>query len=166
MEATKACPCCGKQTELLGREVRFNYPDVVAALSVDQRAARFLQAGTAFASLDDQCFLRVLLPVRLDIGHVYRFGVWLSVDTETARKVWTVWDTDEYKTLTFSGRLANSVPPWGEILLGAPCQARVFAQASLPEIVESTFEPLQDILKSPWPLSECKHLIDQVWKNH
>jgi hypothetical protein len=74
------CPTCGEEVGGLGREVTFGHPDAIVALPEAERAERVTIAGKNFAQLDGKrFFIRVLLPVQLDIGHEYRFGVWIEV---------------------------------------------------------------------------------------
>jgi hypothetical protein len=99
-------------------------------------------------------FIRVLLPVRLSGGYDVRYGTWLSVSEEDARRTWERWDQPSYVDLELSGFLANAIEPWGKGLLGAEAQARVLKQDELPYIVGSSNELLARVLKTEWPHEE------------
>ena len=96
-------------------------------------------------------FIRVLLPVRLSGGYDVRYGTWLSVTAEEARRAWEMWEQPNYVDLELSGFLANAIPPWGDGLLGAQAQARVRKQDELPYIVASSNELLSLVISKEWP---------------
>jgi hypothetical protein len=160
------CPTCGKKIEGLGREIRLQYPQpIVDILCEDPSTNRFSVApGGDFIRLDDKhFFIRALLPVTLDVGHVFRFGVWVAVDSKQAEHLWHIWDKPEYVNAMFTGHLANLVPPWNETIEGAECNVEVRDKDSLPFIVSSTHKIFSKILTMPWPVHECEAVIEQVW---
>ncbi|MGH7686783.1 MAG: DUF2199 domain-containing protein [Candidatus Dormibacteria bacterium] len=158
------CPDCGREVDGLDREVTFGVPDEVYALSPETRRARVVQTGKSFLLFDgERCFLRVLLPVTLDIGHEFRFGVWIEVSQADFKRAWSVWDDPAYLDLRVDGRLANAVPPWRDAVLGADCSARPRNQSDALFIDESSQPILEGILSTPWSTHECEQLIEAVW---
>ncbi|GAC1330599.1 MAG: hypothetical protein NVSMB22_22730 [Chloroflexota bacterium] len=119
--------------------------------------------GQSFATLDGEWFMRALLPVKLTNGHEYHFGVWISVDDSIVRQASLVWDTIDYGRLVINGTLANSVPPWGDALLDAPCRAVVRNLDELPYIASSSHPVLTGVLCNSWPTYECEKLIEKYW---
>lgn len=149
----------------LEREVTFGLPDELFAIPNEQRSGRVFSDGKNFAHLDGKrFFLRVLLPVQLDIGHEYRFGVWLEVAESDAKRIWQTWDKPEYREAGVDGVLANVVPPWGDRLLGAPCHASARNQSDVMFIEASANPALATVLSTPWPVHECEQLIQRVWR--
>ncbi len=139
-------------------------PDAVRAIAEVERRTRVGVGGTAFMQLDlERFFVRVLLPVRLSDGHEFHFGVWLETPEETSKRLWTNWERPEYSAISFEATLANSIPPWNESVLGAPCVAGVRDQNQLPYIESSTQPQLAAVMATPWPRAECEQLLDRVW---
>jgi len=139
-------------------------PDAVLAVPPDERTKRVGAVGKAFMQLDlSRFFVRALLPVRLSDGHEFHFGVWLETPEETCKQLWTKWDQPDYSALRFGAVLANSVPPWNESILGAPCVAVVRDQDQLPYVDSSMQPQLAAVLATPWPRAECEEVIESVW---
>jgi hypothetical protein len=144
--------------------VTFGHPDAIVALPEAERAERVTMAGRNFAQLDGKrFFIRVLLPVQLDIGHEYRFGVWIEVSEGDCKHVWKIWDTPDYAEAEVEGMLANIVPPWGDRLAGAACHASARNRDDVLYIDRSTHRELEQVLTTPWPVHECRQLIEEVW---
>lgn len=158
------CPTCGKEVSGLDREVSFGLPDELFAIPEDLRDGHVFSDGKNFAHLDGKrFFMRVLLPVPLDIGHEYRFGVWMEVSEKDAQRVWQMWNEPGYVEAEVDGTLANAVPPWGARLLEAPCHASARNQNDVMFIDDSRNAELATILSTPWPVHECEQLIKKVW---
>jgi hypothetical protein len=158
------CPCCGKDVTSVQREIKMELPDAVRAIPGLDRKKRVGVGGTSFMQLDlERFFVRALLPVRLSDGHEFHFGVWLETPEETSKSLWANWDRAEYSVARFDATLANSVPPWGESVLGAPCVARVRDPNQLPYVESSTRPELASVMATPWPRADCEDLLDQVW---
>jgi hypothetical protein len=69
--------------------VTFGFPDEVFGLTPVERRNRVAAPAKSFLLLDgERPFLRVLLPVRLDVGHEFRFGVWLEVHENDFKRAW------------------------------------------------------------------------------
>jgi hypothetical protein len=164
MSATDVCPDCGRKVIGLDREVTFGFPDEVFVLSHEERGRRVASFGKSFVTLDsDRFFLRVLLPVQLDIGREFRFGVWIEVSKREYKRIWDLWDEPEYSTVSVEGVLANAVPPWADAIGGAPCRAAARNATDALYIESSTQPALAKVLVSAWPVHECEELITAVW---
>ena len=163
MTGSGACPCCGRDVAGVEREVVFRYPDAIVGLDDVERARVYAEHGRNFAAMPGRAFVRALLPVRLTDGHEFRFGVWLEVPEATGAAVYSAWDDPAYIDLSFDAHLANTVPPWGERLLGAACTAVVRDVDELPYIGSSTDEQLARVLSSPWSRTACEKLVTAVW---
>jgi hypothetical protein len=158
------CPQCGREVSGLDREVTFGAPDEVFALTPDERVKRVVQPAKSFLLLDgDRCFLRVLLPVTLDVGQEFRFGVWIEVAQTDFKRVWTLWDDAAYATTAVDGNLSNTVPPWGTAVLGAACHAAARNTGDTLYIDKSSNLNLNRILATPWSTHECEQLIQRFW---
>jgi hypothetical protein len=163
-ESAIVCPDCGQTVSGLERELRMQLPDDLFKIA-DQRhifAEKRIQfKGKDFVNLDrKRYFVRVLLPVQLDIDHEFHFGVWLEVDAREAKVAYDVWESKKYSDLILSGRLANAVPPWGEKIFNADCKATVRDQDGLPFISSSSHPLLSKILVEPWSIHACESAIE------
>jgi hypothetical protein len=164
MSATDVCPACGRNVSGLDREVTFGFPDEVFALSDEERVTRVTGFGKSFITLgSDRFFLRVLLPVQLDIGREFRFGVWIELSMHEYKRIWDLWDEPEYSAVSVEGVLANAVPPWADAIGGAPCKAATRNATDTLYIESSTQPALATVLTSPWATHECEELISSVW---
>lgn len=65
--------------------------------------------------------------------------------------MWELWETPAYAELVLSGYLANTLPPWGEKVLGVPAVAAVRDPKQWPYIQRSEARILQSILSTEWP---------------
>jgi hypothetical protein len=158
------CPCCGRDVTSVEREIKMELPDAILAVPAEERAKRVGAGGKAFMHLDlKRYFTRALLPVRLSDGHEFHFGVWLEAPEEICRQLWMKWDQPEYSAMRFGAVLANSVPPWNDSILGAPCTAVVRDQEQLPYVDSSMHPQLATVLTTPWPREECEAVVDLVW---
>jgi hypothetical protein len=93
-------------------------------------------------------FVRALLPVKLTGGYTITYGVWVDIQPSELRSVFDTWWTPAYKDLKLTGRLANSIEPWG--LLGAPVRLEVLDADSTPYCLASTDARLNRVLDSEW----------------
>jgi hypothetical protein len=164
MSGAAVCPDCGREVNVLGRELTFGLPDEIFALSDKEQEQRVLRFGKTFVTLDaDRFFLRVLLPVQLDVGHEFRFGVWIEVPRNDYKRVWDLWDETGYATVSVKGVLANAVPPWSDAISDAPCTAAARNATDALYIESSTHLALASVLTTPWAVHECEELIGAVW---
>jgi hypothetical protein len=120
----------------------------VFAIPAEQRSRR---CNEDFAELGDRKFVRGLLPVRIEGGEEFRYGVWLEVDPETFEQVIRVWnDPAAYRSLAFGGRIANALPPFGSCALGAHVDLATRDEKSRPFVVNSREPWLEDLLARGW----------------
>ncbi len=124
-----ACSCgqCGVSVNRL-LDVGNTWPDCIFALSPDERARRVWQDGSDrpdFIAIDGaRHFVRSLLPLPLEDGAEFRYGVWLEVGKDDFDHIMRVWnDGSTYVTLRFQARLANAVEPWGKDTLNTIVEA-------------------------------------------
>ncbi len=165
MSEPDVCPDCGCEVSGLEREVTFGLPDELFALSKRDQARRLIRFGKSFVTLDsDRFFLRVLLPVQLDIRRECRFGVWMELSEHAYKKIRALWDEPEYASASVDGVLANAVPPWGDVIYGAPCSAAARNATDAMFIASSTQPILARVLTEPWAVHECEQLIAECWK--
>jgi hypothetical protein len=158
------CPCCGNDVAAVQREIRLELPDSVLEVDPEDRKKRVGMDHPSFLQLDlKRFFVRALLPVRLTDGHEFHFGVWLEVPEPTCQTLWVNWEKPEYSQMRFGARLANSVPPWNDLLRGADCTAGVREQDKLPYVESSLHSELSRVLMTPWSRTECEELLDRVW---
>ena len=164
MSATDVCPACGRNVSGLDREVTFGFPDEVFALSEEERIKRVAGFGKSFVTLDsDRFFLRVLLPVQLDIGREFRFGVWIEVSMHEYKRIGISGTSPSTAPPRLRACSRNAVPPWADAIGGAPCKAATRNATDALYIESSTQPALARVLTSPWAVHECEELISAVW---
>jgi hypothetical protein len=100
---------------------------------------------------NDHFHIRALLRIPLIGKHPdMLYCIWVKVDGGTASYARAVWNDDSrYRKLTFTGRLANGVAPWG--MLGAEVTAAVRDVGQLPHIESSPDRTLTRVLTEPQP---------------
>ncbi len=149
------CPSCGRLLDLHNRHVRFTLPDpVLDAPGKETTPGTWISHGNARDSAMMQvpnvgAFVRALLPIKLTEGHTVTFGVWLAVDPRELRSVFDVWWEPEYRDLRLTGRLANTIPPWG--MLAAPVETVVRDPDETPYCESSEDPQLDRVLRGEWP---------------
>ncbi len=149
------CPSCGRLLDLHNRHVRFTLPDpVLDAPGKETTPGTWMSHGDARDSVMMQvpnvgAFVRALLPIKLTEGHTVTFGVWLAVDPRELRSVFDVWWEPEYRDLRLTGRLANTIPPWG--MLAAPVETVVRDPDETPYCESSEDPQLDRVLRGEWP---------------
>jgi hypothetical protein len=65
-----------------------------------------------------------------------------------------IWETDAYAQLVLEGSLANGIPPWGDVVLGAPAPATVRNPSAFPYVSSSSNKTLHSVLEAEWPHAE------------
>lgn len=149
----RACFCatCGGRIEGLPRDYAYVLPHCIWDLTPEEEARR-ARYTTDFAVLDDQrFFVRGLLPVPLEGGEEFRYGVWLEVselDFHRIRRAWR--DPRAYEALRFQARLANAIRPWGDRTLGLPVEVGTRQAGLRPYVVGSADPWLGALLRSGW----------------
>ncbi|MFG2750996.1 DUF2199 domain-containing protein [Streptomyces xanthophaeus] len=144
-----SCSCCGDPLPDERRiDVGFNLPDVARTAP---EGARHSLGPRALIRVDGVgSFIRCLLPVRLTHETELVLGIWLEVDEATLQQADDLWDDPGYADLSFTGRFANKVRPWGDDLLGAPFTARVTVPGELPYLVAGHAPAAARVLEDTW----------------
>lgn len=143
------CPSCGRTLEAHDQHVRFGLPDPVLAIPVDERAGRTWETEVMMQVEGLGAFVRALLPVRLEGGHMLTFGLWLGVAPADMHRALEQWWSPSYKDLVLDGFIANEVWPWG--ILAKPARAVVRDPDATPYIDSSTDHEMQHVITDTWP---------------
>jgi hypothetical protein len=149
------CEMCGRKAAAHDRDVRFRLPDPVLKSPEQHRAedSWLSEPDPSKATLmqipNIGPFVRALLPVKLEGGHEFRFGVWVAIHPDDLQHACRVWNQPEYSDLKLTGYLANSIEPWG--LLAAPVNLAVLNPEHTPYCVSSPNEDLNDVVTKEWP---------------
>jgi hypothetical protein len=149
------CGHCGRTLTGPLLDVSCRMPDAVFALPEGDRAARVWQSADDrpdFVVLDgEHFFVRGLLPIPLEGGVEFRYGIWLEVAPPDFRRIWDVWDdAPEYARLRFPAWLANALRPWGERTLGAGVVAATRTANDRPYVVAAEDAWLTRALAGGW----------------
>ncbi|MFJ4584721.1 DUF2199 domain-containing protein [Streptomyces echinatus] len=143
------CSCCGDTLADESRvDIGFNLPD--AALRAPE-ATRHQLGVRALLRVDGVgCFVRCLLPVSLTQATELVMGMWLEVDDATLRRAQDLWEDPRYADLSFQGKIANRIQPWGDELVGAEVTARVGDAEELPYVVTGHGPAAARLLAETW----------------
>ena len=155
----KTCTCgtCGAPTDLL--DVAFQAPDCIWAQPAAERSPL---NNADFAELGSRRFVRCLLPVRLEDGREFHYGIWLEIDHQTFKEVLLSWaDEERYPKLRFVAKVANAARPWGEKLLGVEVDVGVRDQRSRPFVIAARARWLQEVLGRGWTAAEYGAVVDR-----
>lgn len=153
---TCACAKCGVPTAL--RDFAYQLPDCIWAQRESQRSSR--NSGD-FAELDERRFVRGLLPVKLENGEEFRYGVWLEVDRTTFDEVRSSWNDEvRYPELRFAAKIANAAPPWRKRILGVEVDVGVRDQKSRPFVVAARERWLQRVIERGWTAAEYDAAVE------
>lgn len=147
---TCICATCGAASAFL--DFGYQLPDCIWNQPESERSTRNTRD---FASLGDRCFIRGLLPVPLESGEEFRYGIWLEVPRATfdeARQSWD--DENRYLKLRFVGKIANAVSPWWDKILGIAVDIGGRDQGSRPFVVAAHEPWLQQIIERGWTAAE------------
>ena len=153
----KTCTCatCGAPTALL--DYGYQAPDCVWAQPKAERSPR---NNSDFAEFGERRFVRGLLPVKLEDGEEFRYGVWLEVDRETFDEVVKDWnDVDRYPKLRFVAKIANAAPPWRDKILDVAVDVGVREQNSRPFVLAARAAWLQKVLEDGWTMADYRAAI-------
>lgn len=156
----RACTCaqCGEETPFL--DYGYQLPDCVWS---QPENARSLNNTKDFAELGSRRFIRGLLPVRLEDGEEFRYGVWLEVDEGSYKHAKQVWNDDaRYLDLRFKARVANAAPPWGDKLLGVEVEVAPRETTGRPFVTSTSTRWLQDVLREGWTEDEYTDLARKL----
>ncbi|MBT2512861.1 DUF2199 domain-containing protein [Arthrobacter sp. ISL-30] len=148
---------CGLPATEHERDVRFRLPDPVL-----DSPEQHLVEGSWLSNPDPNVatlmqipgispFVRALLPVRLDGGHMLRYGVWIAIHPDDIQRAASIWNQPEYSELKLTGYLANRIEPWG--VFAVPVDLAVLDPDHTPYCVSSPDHELSDVLTKEWPHS-------------
>lgn len=141
----KTCTCgaCGASTAIL--DFGYHLPDCIWEQPVSERSPK---NSSDFAELGKRRFVRGLLPVKLENGEEFQYGVWLEVDGETFDEIKASWnDGTRYPALKFVAKIANAAPPWRAKLLGVEVEVGVREQNARPFVNVAHEAWLQTIIE-------------------
>ena len=155
------CSCCDGALDPVEFAIRSTWPDALMALPPEEREATWGNGNLRRAE-GLGAFVRCLMPVHLTGGDTVDFSAWLEVDDDQLRHAHQIWNTPEYAALQLSGRVANGIKPWTD-LLGTPGRAEVRSPASIPFLVADEGTPLHRVLHDEWDrddvLSRIAHAL-------
>lgn len=161
--ATPLCSC-GTPLDLVDMDYGFQLPDVVFAMTAEERRARIRGLAKVFLLDESRGFVRTMLPVKLDHGSV-TFGIWLEVPPAQVRVAQPVWDGPEFASLSFTGTVANLLAPWGNALLGAEAEARPRSNDELPFVTDGN-EVVRSLLHQTWPRAAVTAALPNLRHDH
>jgi hypothetical protein len=156
----KTCTCarCGETSAIL--DFGYQLPDCVWEQPTAQRSAR---NSSDFAELGKRRFVRGLLPVKLEDGEEFRYGVWLEVERKTFDEAKASWnDEKRYPSLRFVATVANAAPPWGAKLLGVEVDVGIREQKARPFVIGARAPWLQEVLDRGWTAAEYEAVVAAV----
>ncbi len=90
------------------------------------------------------------MSVRLVGGHEIAYAVWLESDLGTLRRAYEVWDEPAYISMTIEGTMANDLPPWPGVAIGAQVRSRPRSPDELPYVVGSSVPAVATMLSEAW----------------
>lgn len=144
------CPECSHALEQHDRDFRFLLPDEFSDFTPDELEAR-LSGDDKFLRVDEnRYFTRSILQVQLSGGHEINYGIWMESDLATLRRLYEVWDDPAYASTTVEGTVANDLPPWPGVAIGATVWARPRRIDELPYLIESSDDAVAGILSKAW----------------
>lgn len=115
------CAECGQEHPPEDLELAFRRPDVVAALSAEEREAR-VQENLDLCVLDGaRFFIRALLPLPVTgREQPYHVGLWVEVSQQAFERVYLLWnEATQAEEPAFHAEVANDIslhPPAGGLL--------------------------------------------------
>lgn len=115
-----------------------------------------------FTELGERRFVRGLMPVKLEDGEEFRYGVWLEVDRGTFDNARASWNGERYLGLRFVATIANAAPPWGSRLLGVQVDVGVREQTALPFVIAAREPWLQAVLDRGWTAAEYEAVVERI----
>ena len=137
------CPQCGREHLLL--EPAFRRPDVVIALSTEERGRRVMESddmcfiGPGMADEHPRFFLRTVLPVRMtDVDGDTEWGIWVEVAERDAKHALELWDDPkQVEEPAFAGSIANRIKGYPDTT-GLPVRVQLTGPSTRPR---SEFAP-------------------------
>ena len=117
-------------------ELSFKRPDVIAALSEEQRQKRCVQTWEETYALDNKrFFIRAVIPMNIqNSDENYCLGSWVEVQAEPYKAILALWDNDEQASQpAFDGWLANDIP-YSKNSMGCQVKVQLTRPKSVPEL--------------------------------
>lgn len=131
----RVCSSCGKSHPISELELSFSRPDVVFAMSADQRKSGVKESDDLCRIGAEHYFVRAILPLPVsEWDSDYGLGVWAEVSEASFARVVETWrDEDQASEPPFDAQLANHVPHLPETL-GLPVLLRLTSASTRPRI--------------------------------
>jgi hypothetical protein len=127
------CALCHESHPGLPTDSAFTLPDVVWALSLEERAAR-AKWDSDLCQMGENYFIRCLLPIPFtDQPGYYGWGVWVEVEWPVFRRHLDLYDKDATGEPEAQGALANALPTYGRTL-GLPVRIQFQSSTSRPAV--------------------------------
>jgi hypothetical protein len=144
MDDAVKCSVCGRLHSRAESELYFQRPDIVHALSDEERQRRCFQNADLCVLDDKQYFVRGLLPLPV-AGRTrpYRIGVWAEVAREVFDRIRELWtDPSQTSEPRMSACLANRLPLQPDTL-GLRMEIQLTGPTTRPEFfLEAMEHPL------------------------
>lgn len=107
-----ACVTCGGIHAINQSELTFGLPDVVFAISEEERSARCEVSADIVALDRERFFIRGLLPLEVATrDRPYNLGVWAEVSPSVFGRIYELWsEPDQGQEPRMPGKLANKIP--------------------------------------------------------
>ena len=132
------CSTCGEEHELL--EPSFSRPDVIFAMSAEQKKGRVMESNDICALRGegggaDWYFVRCTLSVELlDAPGKTGWGLWVEVSEEDSVVIWNAWDDPEQSAIPpMQARVANRIPGYPDTI-DLPVLLRLTGPKSRPAL--------------------------------
>jgi len=127
------CSVCGKTHDGLRTDTAFTLPDIVWAISEEERDQR-AKWTTDLCQMDEKYFIRCLLPIAFtDQPGYYGWGVWAQVEWPTFQRYLELYETDGTTEPPVTGVLANEIEAYGETI-GLPVTIQFGSDSQRPTI--------------------------------
>ena len=106
------CQCCGEMVPASNMELTFRRPDVIAALSEEERDERCKHDDDSCELDGNRFFIRGLVPLPVqESAQPYCLGAWVEISKSDFKKVEQLWnDGNQADEKPISGVLANEIP--------------------------------------------------------
>jgi hypothetical protein len=129
------CSVCGKAHPLEASEFVFRLPDIIHALSEEERASRCDISADMCALDRERIFVRGLLPLPVSgRRQPYNLGVWAEISMDSFRCIYERWgDPDQANEPRLPGKLANSLPLQEQNTLGLQLSIQLTGPKTRPE---------------------------------
>jgi hypothetical protein len=129
------CAQCGKEHPLETMELTFRRPDVIAALTAEQRALEVRESDDLCQMREGRWFVRGVLPLPVhERDHPYRIGLWVEVDEDAFQRIRELWDDpDQADEPAMAATIANAIPTL-PATLGLAAALRLTGPTTRPDV--------------------------------